>query len=49
MGGQMEGSIWLTEHAEARRLGATESATLALKREDGGKIQVTSLLWESPR
>ena len=44
----MEGSIWLTEHAEARRLGATESATLALKREDGGKIQVTSLLWESP-
>jgi hypothetical protein len=31
------------------RLGTTESTTLALKREDGGKIRVTSLLWESPK
>ena len=30
------------------RLGTTESTTLTLKREDGGKIRVTSLLWESP-
>ena len=27
------------------RLGATESTTLAIKREDGGKIRVTSLLY----
>jgi hypothetical protein len=29
------------------KLGTTESTTLALKREDGGKIRVTSLLWEA--
>ena len=31
------------------RLGTTESTTLALKRENGGKIRVTSLLWESQK
>jgi hypothetical protein len=31
------------------KLGATESTTLALKREDGGKIRVTSLLWPEPK
>jgi hypothetical protein len=31
------------------KLGATESMTLALKREAGGKIQVASLLWETPK
>jgi hypothetical protein len=31
------------------RLGTTESTTLALKREEGGKIRVTSLLWEAPK
>jgi hypothetical protein len=31
------------------RMGTTESTTLALKREDGGKILVASLLWEVPR
>jgi hypothetical protein len=31
------------------RLGTTESTTLALKREVGGKIRVTSLLWEAPK
>jgi hypothetical protein len=31
-----------------KRLGTTESTTLAFKREDGGKIRVTSLLWEAP-
>jgi hypothetical protein len=31
------------------RLGTTESSSLALKREDGGKIRVTSLLWEDAR
>jgi hypothetical protein len=31
------------------RLGTTESTTLALKREIGGKIRVTSLLWEAPK
>jgi hypothetical protein len=31
------------------KLGTTESTTLTLKREDGGKIRVTSLLWESPK
>jgi hypothetical protein len=30
------------------RLGTTESTTLALERKDGGKIRVTSMLWESP-
>jgi hypothetical protein len=30
------------------RLGTTESTSLALKRKDGGKIRVTSLLWEAP-
>jgi hypothetical protein len=30
------------------KLGTTESTTLALKRQDGGKIRVTSTLWESP-
>jgi hypothetical protein len=27
----------------------TEGTTLSLKREDGGKIRVASLLWEAPR
>jgi hypothetical protein len=27
----------------------TESTTLALKREEGGKIRVASLLWEAPK
>jgi hypothetical protein len=31
------------------KLGTTESTTLTLKREDGGKIRVTSLLWEAPK
>jgi hypothetical protein len=31
------------------KLGTTESTTLALKREDGGKIRVASMLWESPK
>jgi len=31
------------------RLGTTESATLALTREAGGKIRVTSLLWPEPK
>jgi hypothetical protein len=30
------------------KLETTESTTLAVKRENGGKIRVTSLLWESP-
>ena len=30
-----------------KRLGTTESTTLAFKREDGGKIRVASLLWEA--
>jgi hypothetical protein len=30
-------------------LGITESAAIALKREDGGKIRVTSLLWSEPK
>jgi hypothetical protein len=31
------------------KLETTESATLALKREDGGKIRVASMLWEDAR
>jgi len=31
------------------RLGTTEGTTLALKREDGGKIRVASILWEDAR
>jgi hypothetical protein len=31
------------------KLGTTESTTLALTREDGGKIRVASLLWEDAR
>jgi hypothetical protein len=31
------------------RLSMTESTTLAPKREDGGKIRVTSLLWAAPK
>jgi len=31
------------------RLGTTESTTLAVKRKDGGKIRVTSLLWAEPK
>jgi hypothetical protein len=31
------------------KLGTTESTTLALKREVGGKIRVASLLWETPK
>jgi hypothetical protein len=38
----------MTENA-LKKLGTTESTTLALKREDGGKIRVTSLFWEAPR
>jgi hypothetical protein len=30
-------------------LGTTESTTLALKREDGGKIRLASMLWEDAR
>jgi hypothetical protein len=30
-------------------LGTTESITLAIKREDGGKIRNTSLLWPEPK
>jgi hypothetical protein len=32
-----------------RKLGTTESTTLALKREVGGKIRVGSLLWETAK
>jgi hypothetical protein len=31
------------------RLGTTESTTLALRREDGGKIRITSQLWPEPK
>jgi hypothetical protein len=31
------------------KLGSTESTTLALRREEGGKIRVSSLLWEAPK
>jgi hypothetical protein len=31
------------------KLGTTESVSLILKREDGGKIRVTSHLWESAK
>jgi len=31
------------------RLGTIESTTLVFKCEDGGKIRVTSMLWESPK
>jgi len=31
------------------RLATTESTTLTLKREDGGKIRNTSLLWPEPK
>jgi hypothetical protein len=31
------------------KLGTTESTTLALKREDGGKIRITSQLWPEPK
>jgi hypothetical protein len=31
------------------KLGTTESTTLNVKREDGGKIRVGSLLWETPK
>ena len=31
------------------KLATTESTTLALKREDGGKIRVASLLWGAPK
>jgi hypothetical protein len=31
------------------RMGTTESTTLALKREDGGKIRRASMLWEDAR
>ena len=31
------------------KLGTTESTTLAVKREVGGKIRVASLLWEAPK
>jgi hypothetical protein len=32
-----------------QRLGTTEGTTLALKRDDGGKIRITSQLWAEPR
>jgi len=32
-----------------KRLGTTESTTLALAREAGGKIRITSLLWPEPK
>jgi hypothetical protein len=38
----------MTEKA-LERPGTTESTTLALKREDGDKIRVTSLLWAAPK
>jgi hypothetical protein len=41
------GKIVVTQVLE--KLGTTESTTLALKREDGGKIRVASYLWETPR
>jgi hypothetical protein len=31
------------------RLGTAESTTLVFKREDGGKIRVASMLWESTK
>ena len=31
------------------RLGSTEGTTLAINREDDGKFQVTSMLWEAPK
>jgi hypothetical protein len=31
------------------KLGTTESTTLNFRREEGGKIRVTSLLWEAPK
>jgi hypothetical protein len=36
------------DNAVLERLATTESTTLSLKREDGGKIRVTSLLWPEP-
>jgi hypothetical protein len=38
------GVLW-----DAMAVWTTESTTLSLKREDGGKIRVTSLLWEAPK
>jgi hypothetical protein len=34
---------------DLEKLETTESTTLALKREDGGKIRVASMLWEDAR
>jgi hypothetical protein len=31
------------------RMRTTESTTLAFKREEGGKIRIASLLWETPK
>jgi hypothetical protein len=31
------------------RLGTTEGTTLAVKRDEGGKIRVASMLWEDAR
>jgi hypothetical protein len=31
------------------KLGSTESTTLSVARETGGKIRVASLLWDSPK
>jgi hypothetical protein len=31
------------------KLGTTDSTTLNVRREEGGKIRVTSLLWETPK
>jgi hypothetical protein len=31
------------------KLGTTESTTLNFRHEEGGKIRVTSLLWETPK
>jgi hypothetical protein len=40
--------VELTEKV-LERLGTTESTTLVLKHEEGGKIRVASLLWEAPK
>jgi hypothetical protein len=39
---------WKLENV-LERLGITENITITIKREEGGKIRVTSLLWEAPK
>jgi hypothetical protein len=41
-------AVDMTENV-LEKLGTTEGTTLALKRENGGKIRVVSLLWEAPK